>query len=368
MKNVFELDFNRETIQTKFNFSSLIDAIEMNSRSDISMVLEKLSEPLGALQYVGGICVNKKIYMAPNTASHIMVYDTINNYYYFIGNNLGYQSFKYTGCVVYDGYIYIIPRGVNNFLRINPITDEVDIIELGTNYPVTPYGDYRDSHHYNGVISDNGYMYLPPAYSSDKLLKINMTDFSFKELDFSSNEMSTWIGCVKHPTEDKIIFLSTKVFRILDCTNDTYIDIISEKKRDCYDMVYDHRCESFIGVYPNHIFALKLNDYSIIDSDYINYMSNGYGISLGLDGYFYHLEGKVAYRFTFDGGSFVQENSITFSEDIGSESPYIAGQAIDNVGNIYGIPGSGSLVRLKFSGVTRGIPDYITSSQYYGKY
>lgn len=371
MKKLLGLSYNKATIKiSKFNFSPITDAIGANTES--TAILEKLTEPLGNLQYVGGICANKKIYMAPNTASQIMVYDTINNYHYFIGADLGEQAFKYTGWVAYGGYLYSIPRGVNNFLRVDPVTDEVTIIELDTKYPIAPYGDYRDSHHYNGVISDDGFMYLPPAYSSDKLLKINMEDFTHEELDFTSDDVSTWIGCVKHPTENKIIFLSTKVFRIWNCENDTYTDIVDGTTRSCYDMVYDPRYNSFVGVYPNHVFALSLADNSIdnsiIDSDYINYMSTGYGVSLGLDGAIYHLEGKTAYKFTFNGTIFTQEDSITTSENVGSTTPYLAGQAIDNKGDIYGIPASGSLVRLKFSGLTREVPDYIVASQYYGKY
>lgn len=367
MSTLLGLDFKEHfPRQSKFNFTPLTGAITVNT--DGTATLEKLADPLGTLQYVGGICANKKIYMAPNTASQIMVYDTVNDYYYFIGSGLGDQAFKYTGWVAYGGYLYSIPRGVNNLLRVDPVTDEVTIIDLDTEYPITPYGDYRDSHHYNGVISDNGYMYSPPAYSSDKLLKINMNDFTSEELDFTSEDVSTWIGCIKHPTEDKIIFLSTKVFRVWNCEDDTYIDIVSETERSCYDMVYDPRYDCFIGIYPNHIFALKLSDYTLIDSDYINYMSTGYGVTLGLDGAIYHLEGASAYKFFFDGSAFTQEATITTSENIGSVTPYLAGQAIDNEGNIYGIPGSGALVRLKFSKLTRGVPDYIVSSQYYGKY
>ena len=363
------LDITYDSVNIKpsqFNFSAMTDAIVMNT--SISAVLEKLTEPLGTLQYVGGICVNKKIYCSPNTADSILVYDTEKEYYYKIATGLGSQSFKWTGFVAWNGLIYAIPRGVNQMLQVNPVTDEVKIVELKTEYPVAPYGDYRDSHHYNGVISDNGFMYLPPAYSSDKLLKINMEDFSHEELDFTSEEVSTWIGCVKHPTENKIIFLSTAVFRIWNCDDDTYTDIMGGATRNCYDMVYDPRYDSFIGVYPNHIFALNLTDNSIIDSGYINYLSTGYGISLGVDGKYYHLEGKTAFVFSFDGTIFTEETSITTSENVGSSTPVLAGQAIANNGDIYGIPASGCMMRLKFSGVARKLPDYIVSSQYYGKY
>lgn len=367
MKKLLGISYDDINIKTsKFNFSAMTDAIVMNT--SISAVLEKLTEPLGTLQYVGGICANKKIYCSPNTADSILVYDTEREYYYKIATDLGSQSFKWTGFVAWNGLLYAVPRGVNQMLQVNPVTDEVKIVELKTEYPVTPYGDYRDSHHYNGVISDDGFMYLPPSYSSDKLLKINMEDFTHEELDFTSDDVSTWIGCAKHPTENKIIFLSTKVFRIWNCEDDTYTDIVDGTTRSCYDMVYDPRYNSFVGVYPNHVFALNLADSSIIDSGYINYLSTGYGICLGADGKYYHLEGAKAFVFSFNGKAFTEESSITTSENVGSSTPVLAGQAIANNGDIYGIPASGSMIRLKFSGVVRELPDYIVSSQYYGKY
>lgn len=353
-----------------FNFTALTDAFTANS--SVTKTYNAISDDFGTLQYVGAICVNDKIYFAPNTANNILVYDTKTSLIYKIGADLGNQAFKYTGLVAWKGFVYVIPRGVNNMLKINPITDEVSIIDLGTTYPVSPYGDYRDSHHYNGVISDDGYMYLPPAYSSNKLLKIDMSDYSWQELDFASSTVSTWIGCVKHPTENKIIFLSTKVFRVWDCDTDTYTDVIDGTSRACYDMVYDPRYNSFIGVYESggggHIFALKLDDYTCIDSGWINYLSNGYGISLGVDGKYYHLEGQRAFNFIFDGSAFTQQTSITTSDNVGDATPYFAGQAIDNNGNIYAVPASGKMTKLTFSDVVKKLPDYIVSSQYYGKY
>ena len=357
-----------------FQFGPMTAAITANAGASITYEYTPISGDFGTLQYVGGICANKKIYCAPNTSDSILVYDTEGGYWYKIGQGFGTQAFKYTGFAAWKGKLYAIPRGVNTMLEVDPVTDEVRVIDLGTSYPVAPYGDYRDSHHYNGVISDTGYMYLPPAYSSDKLLKINMADFSWEELPFLSSDVSTWIGCVKHPTEDKIIFMASNrspaahVLRIWDCATDTYTDVVTSVQRACYDMVYDPRYNAFVGVYPNHIFAWFLNDNTIIDSSYINYMSTGYGISLGVDGNYWHLEGARAYRFSFDGTTFTQLTTVTTNQSVGDATPYLAGQAIDNDGNIYGIPASGCMTKLTVSGAARGLPDYIVSSQYYGKY
>ncbi len=358
-----------------FNFSAISEAAAVNT--GLTKSYHAISGVLGELQYVGGICVNKKIYCAPNKAQSILVYDTEAERLYTIGDSLGNFKFKYTGAVYWQGYVYLIPRGVNTMLRIDPISDDVTVIDLGTTYPVTPYGDYRDSHHYNGAISEDGFLYCPPAYSSNKLLKINMRNFEWEELDFNSSDVSTWIGCVKHPTQNKIIFLSTKVFRVWDCDTDTFTDVNDGVTRPCYDMVYDPRYEAFIGFYSRigeaqggggNIFALKTSDWSCIDSGYINYLGTGYGASIGPDGHYYHIEGAGVYDFTFDGTSFVQQTSITTSDNVGSGRTLNAGQAIDNDGNIYGIPGNGVLTKLTFGNVVKGWPDAIVSSQYYGKY
>lgn len=356
-----------------FNFSELSETFPLNS--NITKSYGKITDVMGEYQYVGGICVNKKIYCAPNQASSILVCDTENDIIYNIGKDLGTTRFKYTGLVYWKGYVYTIPRGVNTMLRIDPISDDVTIIGLKTNYPLAPHGDYRDSHHYNGVISDNGYMYCPPAYSSDKLLKIDMDSFECEELPFESSVVSTWVGCVKYPDENKIIFLANTannggktVFRIWDCNTDTYTDVVSNGKRACYDMVYDPRYNSFIGFYPTHCFALSLTDYSIIDSGVKNGLSTGYGVSIGLDGHYYHIEGATVYEVVFDGTTFTWQNNITTSDNVGSSTPLHAGQAVDNNGNIYGIPGSGAMTKLTFNNVVKGWSDYIVSSQYYGKY
>lgn len=329
-----------------------------------------VSDDFGTLQYVGGICVNNKIYCTPNGADNILVYDISYGKTYTIGSGLGTNQFKYTGQVFYKGKIYMLHRGTNYMIEVDPSDDSYRLINLGLGYTVNPYGDYRDSYHYNGVISDNGYLYQPPAYNNTDLLKINMDDFTVEKIPFTSSQVSTWIGCVKHPHENKIIFLSTKVFRVWDCDTDTYEDITDGTSRGCYDMVYDPRYNCFYGCYPNHVFALMLNDYSCIDSGYLNYQETGYGIGLGLDGKVYHLEGGSAYYYTFNGIEWTEYNMtyISTSENMGDSTPYVAGQAIDTNGNMYGIPASGCMSKLSFSGVENPIPEWMVSSQYYGKY
>ena len=59
---------------------------------------------------------------------------------------------------------------------------------------------------------------------------------------------------------------------------------------------------------------------------------------------------------------------ISTSENMGDSTPYVAGQVIDTNGNMYGIPASGCMSKLSFSGVENPIPEWMVSSQYYGKY
>lgn len=355
----------KKAMPVSFNFAPVTEVIEGNG--NLTATYKAISEPLGVLQYVGGVCANNKIYCCPNSADDILVYDTEKDFVYKIGSGLGTNQFKWTGCICWDGFVYCIARGVNSMLRIDPVTDEVKIINLGTKYKVNPYQNYMDSHHYCGAISDNGYLYSPPTYYSlpvsDKLLKINMYDFTWEELDFPRG----CSGAVKHPTENKIIFLSSDGFILWNCDDDTYTDLADGTSRGCFDLVYDPRYNALIGAYSGHFVALKLDDYSFVDTS-VSGITTGYGVTLGLDGKVYHLEGSKAYNVTFDGTSFTQGTTVTTSDNVGSTTPILAGQAIDNDGNIYGIPASGSMTKLSFDGVTRKLPDYIVSSQYYGKY
>jgi hypothetical protein len=244
-----------------YNFSAYTTMIAKNSHTTpkVNFISDTA---FGDKMYCGGICSNNKIYFAPNTANSIMVYDIVNDYIYFIGQDLGSFPFKYTGIVAYNGYLYCIPRGVNNILQINPISDEVNIIELGTNFPVNTYGDYRDSHHYNGCISDDGYLYCPPAHSSDKLLKINMTSFSYKELNWTYSNNYTWTGCVNIPN-NKIVFFGIQGFRVWDCATDTVItDVDVGENLGIYDMVLDPRDNCLYGFGSNRFVKFDLSNYS----------------------------------------------------------------------------------------------------------
>ncbi len=363
---VYDVDGNPITLTDVFR--DYLDAIDPSSVSPSSFAI--CSADLGTLQYVGGICVNNKIYCTPNSADSILVYDIATGNVRFIGSGLGTNQFKYTGQVYYNGKIYMLHRGTNDMIEVDPTNDSYRLIDLHLGYVVNPYGDYRDSYHYNGVISNRGYLYQPPAYNNTDLLKINMSDFSVEKIPFTSSLTSTWIGCVKHPTEDKIIFLSSKVLRVWDCRTDTYTDVPYSDTHACYDMVYDPRYNCMIGMAPHRFFALMLDDYSVIDSDYRNYTETGYGISIGLDGRYYHLEGGNAYYAIFDGEAFTPGamQFVAGQGSFGDASPYVAGQAIDTNGNIYGIPASGCMSKLSFSGVVNTLDPETVSSQYYGKY
>lgn len=348
-----------------FNFTPYIDAI------DSSVSYEEASEihaSTGVLQYVGGLCANNKIYCCPNSSDNILVYDTEKDTVYHIGQGLGTNQFKWTGLVCHNGFIYTIPRGGNSMLRIDPVTDEVTVIDLETTFNVNPYGDYRDSHHYNGAISDEGYLYCPPTYmnnpTSDKLWKINMTTFASEFIDFPVG----CSGCTRHPTENKIIFIADNKLILWDCTDDTYEEIDTEITGSA-DMLYDPRYPGYmIGIYKDGGYAFNLTDHSISTIN-LPYNSTGYGITLGLDGKYWHFDNGKCLWFTFDGTKLEACPMGRYpTYTCSGASPAVAGQAIDNDGNIYGIPASGGLVKLTATGVTKKLPDYIVSSQHYGKF
>lgn len=356
----------KQSTLSHFNFSAYTAMIEKNASVTPSCEF-KSDDVFGNKMYCGGICANNKIYFCPNTASNIMVYDTVNDYIYFIGNDLGDFSFKYTGMVAYKGCLYCIPRGVNNILKINPVTDEVFIIELDTGYPVQPYSDYRDSHHYNGCISDGGWLYSPPAYSNDKLLKINMDTFEHEELDFTCSHSTTWQGCCNIPN-NKIVFFGNKGFRVWDCATDTIVaDVDAGRELGIYDMVLDPRDNCLYGFGSNKLAKLDLSDYTYTNLGYVNYLDNTYGTVLGLDGKFYTISpsGTVYYE---DKDNFsAMAKSLTDCNTSGM-TVCSAGMVLANDGSIYSVPGNGRLIKVSFSNVIGRLPDYIVTGRYYGKY
>lgn len=357
----------KRPIPTAFNFSALITTITNNA--GVTPTAEfKSDSTFGDKQYCGGICINNKIYFCPNTADNIMVYDLTNNYIYYIAQDLGNFAFKYTGMITYKGYVFCIPRGVNNFLKINPITDEVEKIELNTNYPVQQYSDYRDSHHYNGCISDTGCLYLPPAYSSDKLLKINMDTFLHEEQDFTCSHSTTWQGCCNIPNTNNILFIGNKGFRVWNCNTDTIVaDVDYGSELGIYDMVYDPRDNCLYGFGSNKFVKFDISNNTATNLGYVNYLDNTYGTMLGIDGKFYTISptGTVYYE---DKDNFsTTASSITTCNTAGM-TVCSAGLVLANDGSIYSVPGNGRLIKISFTGTTGRLPDYITSSKYYGKY
>lgn len=349
-----------------FNFSAITSMIEKNA-SVTPKAEFKSDDVFGDKMYCGGICSNGKIYFCPNTASNIMVYDTENDYIYFIGDNLGDFPFKYTGMVAYKGHLYCVPRGVNNILKINPVTDEVYAIGLKTNYPVQPYGDYQDSHHYNGVISDDGWLYSPPAYSSDKLLKINMETFDHEELDFTASHSTTWTGCVNIP-DNKIVFFGNKGFRVWDCETDTVVaDVDAGGSLGIYDMAYDPRDNCLYGFGSNKFAKFVLSDNTYSSFGWVNNLTNTYGTVLGIDGKFYSI-GLTGNVYVEDKDNFLPNAIASSSCHTDGMTVCSAGMVLANDGSIYSVPGNGRLIKVSFTGATGRLPDYIVTGKYYGKY
>ena len=355
-----------KTKPLEYNFSAYTEMLTKNS--GVTPKAEfKSDDVFGDKMYCGGICSNNKVYFAPNTADAVMVYDTVNDYIYFIGSGLGNFPFKYTGMVAYKGYLYCVPRGVNNMVRIDPVTDEVTIIELGTRYPVQPYGDYRDSHHYNGCISDDGYLYCPPAYSDTKLLKINMDDFTHEEIDFTCNHSTTWTGCVNIPN-DKIVFLGNKGFRVWDCATDTIVaDVDDGGSLGIYDMALDPRDNCLYGFGSNKFAKLNLADYTYSSFGWVNSLENTYGTVLGIDGRFYSI-GMTGNVYAEDKNNFLANAVVSGACHTDGMKVCSAGMVLANDGSIYSVPGNGRLIKVSFEGVTGRLPDYIVTGRYYGKY
>ena len=352
--------------QIDYNFKAMSDMIEKNSSVTPSAEF-KSDSVFGDKMFCGGICVNNKIYFCPNTSAYVMVYDLINDCYYFVGDNLGDNPFKYTGMVQYNGFIYCICRGVNNLLQINPVTDEILKIELDTRYTVAQYNDYRDSHHYNGCINDEGYLYLPFAYASNKLLKINMNTFTHEELDFTCEHSTTWQGCCNLPN-DKILFIGNKGVRVWDCVTDTVItDVNYGGNMGLYDMVLDPRDGCLYGYGYSNLFKFNPKDNTLNSLVTINYLQGTYGTVLGIDGKFYTIKPTGAVIYEDKDNLKVNADTITTC-NIDGMTVCSAGLVLCNDGSIFSVPGNGRLIKIGFTGVTGRLPDYITASKYYGKY
>lgn len=363
IKNSISNSLNKKhPIQIDFNFTNITDIMK---QTGITVSSEYISDDnFGDKQYCGGMCVNNKIYFCPNTANHILVYDIDNNYFYKIGDNLGLYPFKYTGMVQYGGFLFCVPRGVNDILRINPITDEVVKIELYTNYQENQTGTYTDSHHYNGCVDSNGNMYCPPAYiPNKKILKINLNTFETKELALDGITSTTFTGCCNIPNTNKILLLGNKEFVVWDCDTDTIESMTTFNIGDVYDMAYNNSDNCLYGFGKDRFVKYDITNKTaaIVATPSIGAT---YGTMLGVDGKFYTVAqtGRVCSSDT-SGNTNIIDTTYNSSMTVSS-----AGLVLGNDCNIYSVPGSDKAIRIKFEGAKGKIPNYITTSRYYGKY
>lgn len=349
-----------------YNFGAYTAMLEKNS--GVTPKVEfKSDDVFGDKMFCGGICANGKVYFCPNTASYILVYDIANDYLYEIGSGLGEFAFKYTGMVAYKGMLYCVPRGVNNILRIDPVTDEVVRIGLDTDYPVQQYSDYRDSHHYNGCVSDNGWLYSPPAYGNTDLLKISLDTFRTEKITFTADHSTTWTGCCNLPG-NKIVFFGNKGFRVWDCATDTIVaDVDAGGSLGIYDMVLDPRDGCLYAFGSNKFVKFDPADNTYTNLQYVNYIDNTYGTVLGIDGNFYSigLSGTVSWQ---DKDNLKAISSSLTDCNTDGMTVCSAGMVLANDGSIFSVPGNGRLIKVSFEGVTGRLPDYIVTGRYYGKY
>lgn len=349
-----------------YNFSAYTAMLAKNTAATPTAEF-KSENVFGDKMFCGGICANGKVYFCPNTASYVLVYDIANDYHYEIGAGLGNFAFKYTGMVAYKGKLYCVPRGVNDILCIDPVTDEVAKIALGTDYPVQQYNDYRDSHHYNGCVSDRGYLYSPPAYGNTDLLKINLDTFDAEKIAFTAAHSTTWTGGCNLPG-NKILFFGNKGFRVWDCTNDTIVaDVDAGGSLGIYDMVLDPRDKCMYGFGSNKLAKFDPNTNEYTNMGYINYIDNVYGTVLGIDGNFYSImqDGTVIWQ---DKDNFKASSSSLDATKTSGMTVCSAGMVLTNDGSIFSVPGNGRLIKVSFANAVGRLPDYIVSGKYYGKY
>ena len=296
--------------------------------------LEAYSIQSGDEKFVGAVnCSDEMVCFIPNSSFKIMTMHYLEGNLEQWGDIPG-GSFKWTGGGCYNNSIYAFPRSSNYLLKIDVFRKDTEMIDLHTNY--------RDEHHYGGVLEDDGCVYQPPR-DCDFMQVIDLNRNIVRRIYVTPRIFRLklrYCGSVAHPN-GYIYFIPERHERVIKFNPTSgRFDFIGDFIEEC--MVFGPAIAADGNIYGFSLYNGILEINTVADSVKMiktNIKFGCYGTKLGINGRLYGIPGESEFIWEYD----IKTGQIkTPGTRLPSKKAKCAGGATSRYGDIFTAPAFGS--------------------------
>lgn len=340
LKNINEFIKNKKFVNEVKNVCTKSLNFDRNITFDKIEYIE--IENLKKFKYVGAINYKNYVYFIPNSVNKFLKLNIDDYKYEFIDFNVKEEEFLWTGGGVYNNKLYCFPRKSNKILILNLENDNVELYDLNI--------DYQEEHHYGGVLTEDGIVYMPPR-NNDNILKINLNDLSCSKIKISPKFLKYRYISGKINSNGLIYFLPEENEKVMvfNPINEKVKFIGCRLDAMVYDVaLYNNNLYGFSG-YKDGLLKIDTNleKTSMIFQDIKN--PGSYGTKVALNGLFYNIPGYGDKIYEFNPENEEINELYEFSNNLELKC---AGGCLAQDGNIYCAPANGSkIIVIKFRNI-----------------
>lgn len=149
------------------------------------ITFEKIEEYPLNIQFwgVGALAVDGFVFFIPANGGNVLSYD-INTKEFACFGDFSKGDLLFSDGVLYNDRIYILPRKSNSVVEVDYHKRICKEFKLETNYHV--------EHHYSGVVTEAGIVYMPPR-NTNTILKIDLNTMESEEICIGYKFKKSWL-------------------------------------------------------------------------------------------------------------------------------------------------------------------------------